>query len=159
MCYLGLLCVALGQASSGSQVEDSPDLSILAIAGAMFLLLSTAAADLQVGLGLMFYTDTKKPWMRTMFGFVMCVNFVLLVWSSVHVLFSSSFGNVDIVIGAVAVLFIADVVSQPELLFRREPVGTTGLYSVVIYDQCCFYEQCVRSITTTTSHTRILHVY
>lgn len=44
----------------------------------------------------------------------MLVNFGLLVWSSVLVLFYASVENIDLVVGAAAVLFIADVVSWPE---------------------------------------------
>lgn len=108
--YFGLSIYA-----SSRKHEEGQDFAVLAIAGAMGVLLSTAGPDLQVGVGLCLEGTQNNLqnwfWPRKVFGFIVVVNFVLVVKSSVLVLFSSSFGNMEFVVGAASVLFIADVVS------------------------------------------------
>lgn len=96
-------------------VGEGPDYSILAIAGAMYLLLSIATADLWAGCALLMEGgDSGENWVRARkaFGGCLLATFVLLIGASIRVLFYSSFEDADLVIGAAAVLFIADVVSS-----------------------------------------------
>lgn len=126
LCYIALWAVTgdeplLGSTlSSGSQASPSQneaDYSILAISVAMYLLLSIAAADLWGGLALVLEGRGSGQfiWLssRRMFGACLLITFGVLVGASTRVLFYSSFENVDWVLGAAAVLFIADVVSSP----------------------------------------------
>ena len=122
MCYAGL-CYVSGNRPSTADVatsaQESPDFSILAIAGAMFLLLFIAAADLWAGVALCIEGRGSGGgwfWQRKAFGVLLLGTFVALVGSSVRVLFYSSFENFELVIGAAAVLFIADVVSIKQRL-------------------------------------------
>ena len=82
----------------------------------MYLLLSIAAADLCGSCALIFegwYLDNFVwfTWKRV-FGAFMLGTFFLLVGASIRVLFYTSVENVELVLGAAAVLFIADVVSE-----------------------------------------------
>lgn len=114
MCYAGLWYVSGNRPKSDpEQSEDGADYSILAIAGAMYLLLSIAAADLWGGLALCLEGGDLGGgwfWRRKLFGVCLLGTFVTLIGASIRVLFYSSFENVDLVLGAAAVLFIADVV-------------------------------------------------
>lgn len=96
-----------------AQSDDSVNFNFFAIAGAMFLLVSIAGADLLVPIELLCRDWERTPhwWKRRFFGVAMLFNFGLLVYSSMLVLFFSSDGNVELVVGAAAVLFIADIVS------------------------------------------------
>ncbi|CAN0510032.1 unnamed protein product, partial [Ectocarpus sp. 12 AP-2014] len=93
--------------------DRSPDYSILAIAGAMYLLLTIVAADLWGGCALCLEglgsADFAWCTRRRAFGVCLLGTFVALIGASIRVLFYSSFENVELVIGAAAVLFIADV--------------------------------------------------
>lgn len=115
MCYLGLVIVTIDEATQSAPADGSAPFNFLAIAGAMFLLISIAGADLLVGVKLVFRDCGINPhWLkRKLFGSVMLVNYGLLVYASMLVLFFSSDGNVELVVGAAAVLFIADIVSMP----------------------------------------------
>lgn len=105
-------------AESGTSSDSDPDYSIVAVAGAMYLLLTIAAADVWGGLALClegrgsgrfkFFTQ------RRAFGVLLVGTFIALIGASIRVLFYSSFENVDLVIGAATVLFVADVVSALE---------------------------------------------
>ena len=99
--------------------EGSNDYSILAVAGAMYLLLSIAAADLWGGSALLWEERGSRChawfWWRKTFGLALLGTFFTLIGASVRVLFYSSYENVELVIGAAAVLFVADVVSGPSL--------------------------------------------
>lgn len=110
-CYIGLLRFAEGKASE----LEGRSFHLSAIAGAMFLVLSIAGADLLVAVGLLCsHREEPKNWrwrMRKVFGSIMLLNFGLLVADSVLVLFHASVENIDLIVGAAAVLFIADVVS------------------------------------------------
>lgn len=94
--------------------EPLADYSIMAIAGAMYLILSMGAADvwsscalIVEGRGPAFVLLTR----RRLFGVFLLATFSALIGASIRVLFFSSGHNVQLVIGAAAVLFIADVVS------------------------------------------------
>lgn len=94
--------------------DGIPDYSILAIAGAMYLLLSIAAADLWAGCAL--FVEGRGSggnwfWRRKAFGVCLVGTFMALIGASIRVLFYSSYEDVEWVLGAAAVLFIADVVS------------------------------------------------
>lgn len=92
--------------------------SVVAIAVAMYLILSIAAADLWGGVALVMEgRDSGGVWFvqRKIFGVFLLCTFTLLTTASTRVLFYSSFEDVEVVIGAAAVLFIADVV---RLAFR-----------------------------------------
>lgn len=52
---------------------------------------------------------------RRIFGFALLATFLTLVGASIRVLFQLSFENVEVVIGAATVLFVADVVSGKKL--------------------------------------------
>ena len=129
VCYAGLWYVSENRPRVENQLastvdveasaQDNPDFSILAIAGAMFLLLFIAAADLWAGFALwMEGRDSGGSWFvqRKFFGVFLLGTFAALIGSSVRVLFYSSFENFELVIGAAAVLFIADVVSITRFL-------------------------------------------
>lgn len=98
--------------------------SVFAVAAAMYLLLSIAAADLFGSVVLLGETRTSTgsgggwrgvlcgQWVqRKFFGAVLLASFLLLILSSASVLFYTSVEDVALVIGAASVLFIADVVS------------------------------------------------
>lgn len=100
----------------------------MSVAAAMYLMMSIAAADLGAGIALLFEARTKTAkteivqlmniwrWVqRKMFGLMLLLSFVLLATASVRVLFRSSLEDVDVVVGAAAVLFIADVVRETVL--------------------------------------------
>lgn len=125
-CYAGLWYVSGSQPRVDSQLpsvdavntEESPTFSILAISGAMYLLLSIAAADLWAGCALCKEgrdSGGNRFRGRKVFGVCLVGTFVTLIGASIRVLFYSSLENVELVIGAAAVLFIADVVSEPGL--------------------------------------------
>lgn len=91
----------------------------------MYLLLSIAAADLWAGCALLKEgrgSGGNSFRGRKVFGLCLVGTFVTLIGASIRVLFYSSFENVELVIGAAAVLFIADVVSEPALLRVRSRV-------------------------------------
>lgn len=129
VCYVGLWRASGSKTPSDSQPypipvgsnsseEGEANYSIFAIAGAMYLLLSIAVADLWGGCGLCFEglgTREGFVWFtgRRAFGVGLVVTFATLIGASVRVLFSSSFESVELVIGAAAILFVADVVSYP----------------------------------------------
>eukprot|EP00752_Nemacystus_decipiens_P002686 g2511.t1 len=78
----------------------------------MYLLLSIAAADLWAGCALCKEgrdSGAHDYWGRKLFGLCLVGTFLALIGASIRVLFYSSFENVELVIGAAAVLFIADV--------------------------------------------------
>lgn len=81
----------------------------------MYLLLSIAAADLCGGWALILEGRGSDDfvWLtpRRIFGVFLLGTFFALVGASIRVLFYSSVENVELVLGAAAVLFIADVVS------------------------------------------------
>lgn len=94
--------------------EGAPDYSILAIAGAMYLLITIAAADLWAGCALCVEgrgSGGSWFWRRKAFGVCLVGTFIALIGASIRVLFYSSFENLELVLGAAAVLFVADVVS------------------------------------------------
>ena len=119
VCYAGLWHVS-GNPSSADGDDDSteggPDYTIVAIAGAMYLLLTIAAVDLWGGCALCLEGVGSERFVlltqRRAFGLCLLGTFVALIGASIRVLLNSSFKNADIVIGAAAVLFIADVVSS-----------------------------------------------
>lgn len=87
--------------------------SIVAVAVAMYLMLSMAAADLWGGVALVLESHDSGGgwyWRRKVFGVFLLSTFIMLVAASTRVLFYSSFEDFEVVIGAAAVLFIADVV-------------------------------------------------
>lgn len=117
MCYIGLYNVSRKRApndENDANAEESPDFSILAIAGAMFLLLSIAAADLWASFALCLEGRGSRGMLwfvgRKVFGGCLMCTFYWLIAASIQVLFYSSFENAEMVLGAAAVLFIADVV-------------------------------------------------
>lgn len=116
MCYLQLWNAAVRK--HPDDLEDDMDggddkkYSIFAVATAMYLMLSIVAADLWGAVALL----VEKPhfWcgQRKLFGLFLLVSFCLLMISSTRVLLFTSLDDEELVIGAAAVLFIADVVSQ-----------------------------------------------
>ncbi|CAM9764131.1 unnamed protein product [Ectocarpus fasciculatus] len=118
VCYAGLWAITGNQPPTDSQTssvgdDDHRDYSILAIAGAMYLLLTIVAADLWGGCALCLEglgsADFAWCTRRRAFGACLLGTFVALIGASIRVLFYSSFENMELVIGAAAVLFIADV--------------------------------------------------
>lgn len=108
MCYIELFMVSAGQRSS-----DIRRYSIVAVAVAVYLMFSIAGADLWGGLGLVLEGRGSGGdwfWRRKIFGGFLLSTFFMLVAASTRVLFYSSFEDFEVVIGAAAVLFIADVV-------------------------------------------------
>lgn len=118
LCYIELFLVSQSQPSSESdQTTSSNDTgrkyTIVAVAVAMYLMLSIAAADLWGGFALVMERRDSGGgwyWRRKVFGVFLLSTFVMLVAASTRVLFYSSFEDFEVVIGAAAVLFIADVV-------------------------------------------------
>ena len=115
ICYLQLIVVSSGDDSSSSSTENG-SYSLISVAAAMYLMTSITAADLGAGIALISESRMNmaaKRWVqRKMFGFMMLVSFVLLAAASIMVLFKTSSEDVDLVVGAATVLFIADVVSK-----------------------------------------------
>lgn len=118
---------------SGNQFvtgDDSPSYSIVAVAAAVYLMLSIAAADLCGGWALVMEAEppSRRAWFkaRKAFGIGLLLTFSMMVVASTRVLFYSSFENMEVVIGAATVLFIADVVSE---LYETTPnqKGTVSL--------------------------------
>lgn len=114
--------------------STTPKYSVAAISAAMYLILFIAAADLWGAIALItercLYGPTqicasgsvgaesegvgsRLAVRRWPFGVMLLVSFVMLLLSSTWVLFYTSFEDATLVIGATAVLFIADVVSSP----------------------------------------------
>lgn len=127
--YLGLWIVSSNRPPEESQ-DGVYDYSILAVAGAMYLLLSIAAADLWSGSALALEERGSLShgwfWWRKLFGLALLATFFSLIGASISVLFYSSYEDVELVIGAAAVLFIADVVSETSLAQRpSEYFGST----------------------------------
>lgn len=116
MAYAGLWWAS--ERPSDPDPDDTRDYSIVAVSGAMYLMLSIAAADLWGCVALIFEGRSGDPavdefvWFtkRRTFGFALLATFLTLVGASIRVLFYSAFENVELVIGAATVLFIADVV-------------------------------------------------
>ena len=80
----------------------------------MYLILSIAAADVWCGCALIFEGRGSGFFLftrRRVFGVFLLATFILLVGASIRVLFYSADQDVQLVLGAAAVLFIADVVS------------------------------------------------
>eukprot|EP00752_Nemacystus_decipiens_P011483 g10195.t1 len=104
--YSGLWYVG-GNRYDPDDAGSSPEYSIFAVAGSMYLMLSIPAADLCGGCALVL---EQKGWTwRRAFGVCLVGTFLLLVGASIRVLFYSSIENVELVLGSAAVLFIADV--------------------------------------------------
>lgn len=76
---------------------------------AMFLLVATASPDLTVGYSLV--VDGPSPSFRV-FGAALLIVFGLMVTAAMRMLFSGSEDNANVVVNSVAVLFIADLVSD-----------------------------------------------
>lgn len=114
--YAGLWWVSAPP--SDPDPDDTRDYSIFAVSGAMYLMLSIAAADLWGCVALIFEGRSSDPlvegfiWFtrRRLFGFALLATFLTLVGASIRVLFYSAFENVELVVGAATVLFVADVV-------------------------------------------------
>ena len=136
MCYTGLWRfsgnrpfiekTSSSAAAANANAGSNPEYSILAIAGAMYLLLSIAAADLWAGIALCVEGHgSGGSWFlrRKAFGVCLVGTFVALIGASIRVLFYSSFENVELVIGAAAVLFIADVVRKQQQMVRATSGG------------------------------------
>ena len=117
VCYIGLWYVGGNRYDSDGEVSSGtdPNYSIFAIAISMYLLLSIAAADLCGGWALALEGRGSDDFVwftrRRIFGFCLFGTFFLLVGASIRVLFYSSIENVELILGAAAVLFVADVVS------------------------------------------------
>jgi len=127
-CYIQLIMVSStgnSDETSSSSSATGGSYSLISVAAAMCLMMSIAAAHLGAGIALLFEAQTKMTaydcvqrmniwrWVqRKMFGFMLLTSFVLLAAASIKVLFHSSSEDVDLVVGAATVLFIADVVSK-----------------------------------------------
>lgn len=83
--------------------------SVQSIMAAMFLLVATASPDLTVGYSLV--VDGPSPSFRV-FGAALLIVFGLMVIAAMRMLFSGSEDNANVVVNSVAVLFIADLVSD-----------------------------------------------
>lgn len=146
----------------------------MAISVAMYLLVSIVAADLWGGLALVLEgrgSSEGFTWLtaRRVYGACLLTTFGALVGASTRVLFYSSFENVDWVLGAAAVLFIADVVrggvqrssvSVPErlLLGKRIPEFTRLERACVraCVVSCQYYYYCAaRARRVTLLHMRM----
>ena len=113
--------------STSSAIEGN--YSIVSVAVAMYLMTSFAAMDLSAGIALLIEGRTIHSvhqrganasvqemngvrWLqRKVVGLTLVSSFGLLAAASITVLVKTSSEDVDLVIGAAAVLFIADVVS------------------------------------------------
>lgn len=132
----------------------------------MYLLLSIAAADLCGGwaLALEGRGSGDFAWFtrRRVFGVSLIVVFVLLVGASIRVLFYSSIENVELVLGAAAVLFVADVVSvgREESTSVME-IGVQGEFRVTVVWDGEGRVTAVRACTTAAVVLArfILHIY
>ncbi|CAB1100999.1 unnamed protein product [Ectocarpus sp. CCAP 1310/34] len=124
ICYAGLWYVGGNQFTEGDTSSETVDYSILAIAVSMYLLLSIAVADLCGGSALVVEgrgSGDDFVWFtgRRLFGVFLVVTFLTLIGASVRVLFFSSQDNVTLVIGAAAVLFIADVDEKAHTVLKN----------------------------------------
>ena len=88
-----------------SSEKRQGEYSVLSITVAMYLNISIASPDLWASFALI----TANRGCRA-FGIALLTSFVMLFVSSTRLLFSTSGNNVDLIIGAAAVLFIADMV-------------------------------------------------
>ena len=95
--------VLLGAVNSSEKRQG--EYSVLSITVAMYLNISIASPDLWASFALI----TANRGCRA-FGIALLTSFVMLFVSSTRLLFSTSGNNVDLIIGAAAVLFIADMV-------------------------------------------------
>lgn len=141
LCYVQLIVASAGKGATGEVLVglisgDGGSYALLAVAAAMFLLLSFAGADLYASAVLLserrdgpgirrnrlFFKGRRSrrsywAWVqRKLFGVCLLGSFVLLVVASTSVLLYSSFDDVGVVIGAAAVLFVADVVRTQAFL-------------------------------------------
>ncbi|CAN0359830.1 unnamed protein product [Ectocarpus sp. 12 AP-2014] len=124
ICYAGLWYVGGNKFTESDTSSETVDYSILAIAVSMYLLLSIAVADLCGGCALVVEgrgSGDEFVWFtgRRLFGVFLVVTFLTLIGASVRVLFFSSEDNVNLVIGAAAVLFIADVDEKAHTVLKN----------------------------------------
>eukprot|EP00904_Undaria_pinnatifida_P000663 jgi/Undpi1/10598/HiC_scaffold_29.g13048.m1 len=92
-------------AVNGSEKQEG-GYTVVSVTVAMYLNISIASPDLWASFALIKANRGCRA-----FGIALLVSFVMLFASSTRVLFRTSGDNVDLIIGAVAVLFIADMVS------------------------------------------------
>jgi len=123
ICYIQLIVVSYGDDPSTSSSADEAtstanagSYTFFSVAAAMYLMTSIAAADLGAGIALISEARmdmAAKRWVqRKMFVLMLLASFILLAAASIKVLFKTSSEDVDLVVGAATVLFIADVVSK-----------------------------------------------
>lgn len=120
---------SLSSGSQASSANDTPDHSIVAIAVAMYLLLSIAAADLWGGLALVLEGRGSGHFIwfasRRVYGTCLLITFGALVGASTRVLLYSSFQDAGWVLGAAAIIFITDRCG--EIWFETFPARATCL--------------------------------
>ena len=144
-CYIRLILVSRGKPQQDISATTEGRYSIVSVAVAMYLMASIAAVDLTAGIALLIERRTISSvrqrganvsvqemngvrWLqRKVVGLTLISSFGLLAAASITVLFKSSFEDVDLVVGAAAVLFIADVVSDKCFLWRSSADRLSGL--------------------------------
>ena len=144
-CYIELILVSSGKPQQDLSSTTEGSYSIVSVAVAMYLMTSIAAVDLTAGIALLIERRTIRSvrqrganesvqemngvrWLqRKVVGLTLISSFGLLAAASITVLFKSSFEDVDLVVGAAAVLFIADVVSAKCFLWRSSADRLSGL--------------------------------
>lgn len=89
--------------------DDSSNYSMASITGAMYLLVASTTPDIRAGFSLL--VDGLHLY-HNVFGFVLLTLYALMISAAMKVLFADANDDASVVINAVAVLFIADVVSE-----------------------------------------------
>lgn len=109
-----LIVLARAAPSSGAGVTGDDDGSqteqyvLASVTGAMYLLVASTTHDLRAGYSL--FVDGPDAHHRA-FGIGILTVFVVMISSAMNVLVSTSSDSTSIMLNAVAVLFIADLVS------------------------------------------------
>lgn len=109
-----LIVLAKAAPSSGAGVTGDVDGShteeyvLASVTGAMYLLIASTTHDLRAGYAL--FVDGPDAHHRA-FGIGMLTVFVVMISAAMNVLVSTSSDSASIMLNAVAVLFIADLVS------------------------------------------------
>ena len=100
--------------------SDNPDgeYSVLSITIAMYLNISIASPDLWASFAMIKANRGCRA-----FGFALLASFLMMFASSTKVLFYTSGGNADLIIGAAAILFIADMVRTLSILVCQRCVS------------------------------------
>lgn len=111
--------------STGTEDPEETDssgtnYSMASVTGGMYLLVASTTPDLRAGFSLL--VDGLHPY-HHVFGFVLLTLYALMITAAMKVLFADAEDDASVVINAVTVLFIADVVREPNQGIPHDVAG------------------------------------